>query len=144
MKDTYKYLSLIDNSSLELYVLEATKVHENATIKVLNCLCPLFGIKFENDDKIIHVFDGKNVEYVLIELHSSEFDTLTRDNCIQIQLLLEEVSRECLKYLSRDVTLLYDFIDNFVQLRIAVALYSNKTWYNIRRFRMEGRSLQYW
>ena len=98
----------------------------------MNCLCPLFGIKFENDDKIIHVFNmGATVFKEM--LLDSKIDVLTRDNWIQIQLLLEKVSRECLISISRTLTPLYDFIDNFVQLRIGVALYSDKTWYNIRR-----------
>ena len=104
----------------------------DATIKVLNCLCPLFGIKFENDDKIIHVFNKSDTVFKEILL-DSKIDVLTRDNWIEIQLLLEEVSRECLINISRSLIPLYDFIDNFVQLRIAVALYSDKTWYNIRR-----------
>ena len=113
-----------------------SKVHANATIKILNCICILLGINFKNEDQIVHIWNSGDKSLVH-RLHYSEIDTLTRDNCIQIQLLLEEVSRECLIYLSEHLTDIYDFIDNLVQLRIAVAIFSDKTWYDIRKFHTE-------
>ena len=60
-------------------------------------------------------------------------------NC---QILLEDLTREKVAKSSLSGAILYDFITNIIELRIAVALYGSRTGYAITGVQVESEEVK--
>ena len=67
----------------------------------------------------------------LNDLSNLKIDQLTLEDCIEVFIILDELTKDSMTRVSIVAAQLYDYATNFASLRIAVGLYGERTGYTI-------------